>query len=331
MTTAMGGRLRGFAILVVLAAAGALSAACAPAVPQGPAPGTPGGCPMFPSDSFWHASVDSLPVHPSSSQWVNSVGSTTGFHMDFGSGMWAGGPIGIPFATVGAGQPGVGVSFAYASESDPAPYPLPWDAPVEGGQGATGDRHVIVVDNSTCTLHEVFHAHRGATPSTPWTAGSGARWDLRSNALRPAGWTSADAAGLAILPGLVTYEEVASGDIDHPIRFTAPRTQKSYIWPARHHASSSTDPGRPPMGAWFRLKEPVDISGFSPHARVIAQAMKDHGIILADNGSSWFVSGAPDPRWDNGVLHELDVLTGDSMEAVDASSLMVHPDSGQIG
>lgn len=314
----------------VLAVAGSLVVACVPAVPPGPSPGTPGGCPMFPADSFWHATVSGLPVHPRSAEWVASIGVGAGFHMDFGSGTWAGGPIGIPFTTVGAGQPGVGVSFTYGSESDPPPYPLPWDAPVEGGQAAAGDRHVIVVDNSTCTLHELFDARRGVTPNAPWTAGSGARWNLRSNDLRPAGWTSADAAGLAILPGLVTYDEVVSGDIDHPIRFTAPRTQKAYVWPARHHASSSTDPARPPMGAWFRLKDSVDISGFSPHARVIAQAMKDHGIILADNGSSWFLSGVPDERWANDVLHELDALDGSQMEAVDASSLMVHPDSGRI-
>lgn len=313
-----------------VAAIAFVAAACAPPSPGGPGPGTPGGCPMFPSDSFWHADVSDLPVHPRSSQWVASIGAGAEFHADFGSGTWAGGPIGIPFTTVGAGQPGVQVDFSYGAESDPAPYPLPWDSPVEGGQQATGDRHVIVVDNSTCTLHELFDAHRGAGPAAAWNAGSGARWDLRSNALRPSGWTSADAAGLAILPGLVTYEEVVSGDIDHPIRFTAPRTQKAYLWPARHHASSSTDPTRPPMGAWFRLKASVDIGGFSPHARVIAQAMKDHGIILADNGSSWFISGVPDPRWDNDVLHELDALTGAHMEAVDASGLMVHPDSGQV-
>jgi hypothetical protein len=250
--------------------------------------------------------------------------------MDFGSGTWDGGPIGIPYTTVGAGQAKVPVSFDYADESDPGPYPLPFDAPVEGGASATGDRHVLVVDSSNCHLYEVYDAHRGASPIAAWSAGSGAVYDLRSNALRPAGWTSADAAGLAVLPGLVRYDEVASGHIDHAIRFTAPLTQNTFVWPARHEASSSSDANRPPMGAWFRLRADYPTAGLSHDALVIVEAMKLHGVILADNGSSWYMSGSPDERWDNDVLHQLDRLSGSDMAAVDASSLMVDAGSGQI-
>jgi hypothetical protein len=281
---------------------------------------------MFPADSYWHRDVSSLPVSSSSAAWVASIGSASRFHMDFGSGTWDGGPIGIPWTSAGPGQPLVPVTFDYDDESDPGPYPIPSDAPIEGGPAADGDRHVLVVDTATCRLHELYDAHPAGAG---WHAGSGAVWDLRSNALRPAGWTSADAAGLPILPGLVRYEEVAAGRIDHAIRFTAPRTQRSYIWPARHQAGSSTDPALPPMGAWFRLRADFDVNRFTGAARVIAQAMKTYGIILADNGSSWYVSGSPDERWNNDELHQLDVLRGSDMQALDTSVLMVSPNSGQ--
>ena len=219
----------------------------------------------------------------------------------------------------------VPVRFDYADESDPGPYPIPADAPVEHGS----DHHVLVVDRAR--LRALRDVRRAAPqPDGSWTAGSGARWDLRSNALRPAGWTSADAAGLPILAGLVRYEEVAAGRIDHAIRFTAPRTQRAALWPARHVASSSTDPDLPPMGAWFRLRADYDTSWMHPQARVIAEALKTHGMILADNGSSWYLSGAPDERWDNDGLRDLLAITGADLAAVDASSLMVHPDSGQV-
>ena len=285
---------------------------------------------MMPADSFWHARVDALPTNSRSSAWVATIGSTKHFHMDFGSGLWDGGPIGIPYTTVGAGQAKVPITFDYADESDAGPYPLPYDAPVEGGQASSGDRHVLVVDTAACRLYETYDAHRGNGPAAPWSAGSGAVYDLRSDALRPAGWTSADAAGLAILPGLVRYDEVASGHIDHAIRFTAPQTQKAYIWPARHQASSSTDVNRPPMGAWFRLRADFDTSGLAHDARVIADAMKTYGLILADNGSSWYVSGAPDERWDNDVLHQLDRITGSDMTAVDSALLMADANSARI-
>lgn len=279
---------------------------------------------MFPADNVWHADVSGLALNGSSSAWVSSIGAGSHVHADFGSGEWGGGPIGIPSITVGAGQPLVPVTFDYNDESDAGPYPIPSNAPIEGGPAANGDRHVIVVDSAACKLYEVYDAHP-ASPS--WSAGSGAVWDLNSNALRPAGWTSADAAGLPILPGLVRYDEVAAGRIDHAIRFTAPRTQRAFIWPARHQAGSSNDPSLPPMGAWFRLRADYDTSRLGPEAKVIAQAMKTHGIILADNGSSWYLSGSPDERWNNDDLHTLDPIKGSDFVAVDSTSMMISADS----
>ena len=276
-----------------------------------PSPGL-GGCPLFPPDSYWHRDVSGLPTHPSSAAWIATSGAGKKFHADFGSGLWDGGPIGIPYTTVAAGQPLVPITFDYDDESDPGPYPLPPDAPIEGGANSDGDRHVLVVDTSSCHLYEVYAAHPGAT----WHAGSGAAWDLRSNARRPDGWTSADAAGLPILPGLVRYDEVAAGRIDHAIRVTVPVTQRSYVWPASHQAGSTNSASAPPMGAWFRLKASVDVNRFTGAARVIAIAMQRYGMIVADNGSAWYFSGAPDPRWDNDNLHQLDVLTGADLEAV---------------
>jgi hypothetical protein len=283
------------------------------------------GCPMFPESNIWNIPVNNLPVHARSDQWVNTIGRNTGFHMDFGSGLWAGGPIGIPYNVVGSGTPKLPVSFYYPSESDAGPYPIPSSPLIEHGS----DHHILIVDNSTCTLYELFDAsyYGGA-----WHAGSGAIWNLNSNALRPDTWTSADAAGLPILAGLVRYDEVASGEIDHAIRFTAQNTN-SYIWPARHLTSGT--PGvltaSPPMGARFRLKASFNISGYPAQMQVVLQAMKTYGIILADNGSNWYISGAPDERWDNDMLHLLDDLTGDDFEAVDTSGLMVDYDSGATG
>lgn len=211
-------------------------------VPTGP---SLAGCPAFPADNVWNARIDSLPVHARSAEYIATIGSDVGLHPDFGSGTWDGGPIGIPFAVVAGSQPLVSVSFEYADESDPGPYPVPPDVPVEGGRSSTGDRHVLIVDRDRCRLYELYAAYPQAGGS--WRAGSGAVFDLRSNALRPATWTSADAAGLPILPGLVRYEEAAAGAIRHAVRFTASRTQKAYVWPARHQASSSTDVARPPM------------------------------------------------------------------------------------
>jgi hypothetical protein len=216
---------------------------------------------------------------------------------------------------------------AYGGESDPGPFPIPGDAPIEGGPDSDGDRHVIVVDRFRCELFELFYAQPG--PGSSWRAASGARYELDSSDLRPDGWTSADAAGLPIFPGLVRYDEVASGRIAHAIRFTAPATQAAHVWPARHDASDDASLSLPPMGQRFRMKAGFDISGFSPQVQVILRAFKEYGIILADNGSAWYVSGAPDSRWDNEVLHELKQIPGSAFEAVDVSSLMIDPDSGR--
>ncbi len=304
-------------VVGVLAAASSAGASSLPGAPL---------CPLFPSDSYWHARVDGLPTDPSSDTYVANAGAASSMHADFGAGLYAGGPIGIPYTTVGGTQPKVPINFEYADESDPGPYPIPADAPIEGGSQSTGDRHVIVVDRDACRDYELY----AATPTqTGWNAGSGAVFDLNSNAMRPRTWTSADAAGLPILPGLVRYDEVASGDIDHAIRITLRRTDRRYVWPARHQAGSA-DPTAAPMGAWLRLKSTVDISRFGPQSRVVLRALQQHGGIVADNGSSWFISGAPDARWDNNDLHGLGGLHGSDFEFVDSSSLITDPDSGRV-
>ena len=285
------------------------------------------GCPVFPADNIWNASVANLPLDQNSSAFINTIGPTRGLHPDFGSGTWDGGPIGIPYNVVDASQTEVNVSFDYADESDPSPYPIPPDALIEGGSQSTGDRHVLVLDRNSCILYELFSAYPQQDGS--WQAGSGSIFHLDSNALRPDGWTSADAAGLPILSGLVRYDEVAAGEIRHALRFTAPQTRSDYVWPARHGASSLTAAQIPPMGQRFRLKAGFDISPFSSPVRVILQAMKTYGLILADNGSAWYISGAPDSRWDNDMLvSELAQVKGSDFEAVDVSSLMVDSDSG---
>ena len=220
---------------------------------------------MTPADSFWHADVSTLPVHAQSATWISSIGSTAGLKADFGAGQWNGGPIGIPYTTVPGTQPRVPVSFTYDDESDAGPYPVPPNAPIEGGPSSTGDRHVLVVDRDACRLWELYSAYPQSGGSS-WAAGSGATWDLNSNAMRPLGWTSGDAAGLPILPGLVRRDEVAAGEIDHVIRFTAPRTANAYVWPASHKAATG-GASDPPMGAWFRLKASYDISRFSARTR----------------------------------------------------------------
>ena len=278
-------------------------------------------CPMFPANNIWNARVDSLPPHPMSDAWIDSIGSDESFHMDFGSGEWDGGPIGIPFNMVsGSAVPKYTHDFYYPEESDTGPYPIPDNPMMEFGS----DHHILVIDTETCTLYEIYDA---SFDNGQWSSGSGAIWDLNSNALRPDTWTSADAAGLPILPGLVRYDEVIAGEIKHALRFTVEDTA-GYIWPARHLTSDPQE-GVPPMGARFRLKADYDISGFPLEMQVILQAMKMYGIILADNGSNWYVSGAPDERWDNDMLHLLDDLTGNDFEAVDTSVLMVDVDSGE--
>ncbi len=286
----------------------------------------------MPTDSIWNARVDGLPLDPASATYVATIGANANVHPDFGSGEWppgSGSPIGIPLVVVPASQPAVPVSFLYADESDPGPYPIPPDAPIEGGPAGTGDRHVLVLESGSCSLSEMFYSFP-VNGGASWTADSGAVFDLGSYALRPETWTSADAAGLPIVPGLVRYEEVEAGAIEHALRFTAPQTRRAYVWPARHFASSLTGPEYPPMGQRFRLRADFDLTGFSPRIQVILRALQVYGMMLADNGSAWFLSGAPDERWDNDELRELRALTGSDFEAVDVSSLMVDPDSSQI-
>jgi hypothetical protein len=277
-------------------------------------------CPVFPANNPWNQRVERLPVAKNSAAIIASIGLNDPVHPDFGSGLYNGEPIGIPFAVVGSNTRKVPVRFQYASESDKGPYPLPRGVPIEGGYGSTGDRHVIVVDRDTCTDYELFAAypHDGGRR---WTAGSGAIFDLRSNRLRPAGWTSADAAGLPILPGLARYDEVAAGSIDHALRFTAPCTAPRYVYPARHEASTCHGENLPPMGLRVRLKASVNISRLPYQARVVAEALKRYGMILADNGSPWYISGAPNKGWNNDALHLLDRLTGTDFQVVDTSSL----------
>jgi hypothetical protein len=284
------------------------------------------GCGVFPADNIWNTPVDTLPVAAGSSTWVATIGASRTLFCDFGSGVFNGGPIGIPFVTVSGSQPKFPASFLYQDESDAGPYAVPLDAPIEGGSQSDGDRHAIAVDRDNCVLYELYRAFPLAGR---WQADSGAIFDLKSHKLRPAGWTSADAAGLPILPGLVRYDEVLAGEITHAIRFTVPQTRRAYVWPARHFASSLTDARYPPMGQRFRLRASFDTSGFSAENRVILRALQKYGMMLADNGSAWFISGAPDERWNNDRLRELRRVLGSDFEAVDVSSLMIDPDSGQ--
>jgi hypothetical protein len=278
------------------------------------------GCPVFPASSVWNQPVNTLPVAADSAQLIASIGLTASVHADFGSGLYDGQSIGIPYVVVnGKTTPKSRVKFDYADESDKGPYPIPSNVPIEGYPSpGNGDRHAIVVDRSTCKLYELYALRRAGSG---WAAGSGAIWNLRSNVLRPAGWTSADAAGLPILPGLALWPQVAAGQIDHALRFTASRTRNAFIYPARHEASSSSDPSLPPMGLRVRLKAGVDISKLPPQARIVAQAMKTYGLILADNGSPWYISGAPNAHWSNDQLHALGSLNGSDFEVVDTSNL----------
>jgi hypothetical protein len=305
------------AVAVLAAACGAPGGGSVNPPPAGSGGGTANGplgsCTVFPASSPWNQDVTTLPVSARSSAYVASVlsGGNTHLHADFGGD----GEYGIPYVTVAGGQPRVPITFtAYGDESDPGPYPVPLDAPVEGGAASDGDRHVVAVDRDACRLYELYRAFPNGRG---WSADSGAVFDLRSNALRPLGWTSADAAGLPIFPGLVRYDEVARGHIDHALRFTVSRTQRGYVLPATHFASSSTDPNLPPMGLRFRLKASFDRSAFHGQARVVLDALRRYGMIVADNGSNWFVSGAADPRWDDDDLNQLKSVPGSAFEVVD--------------
>jgi hypothetical protein len=281
-----------------------------------PAPRLPGApkCALFPASSPWNRRVDALPVVADSATLIASIGLGEHVYADFGSGTYEGSPIGIPYNVVSSKQARSRVTFEYADESDKGPYPIPARPRIEGGS----DHHILIVDKDACRLYELGGARRSAAG---WQAWAGAIWSLKSNKLRPETWTSADAAGLPILPGLARYDEVARGAIPHALRFTVERTRRAYVWPARHYASSATDPSLPPMGLRVRLKASFDTSGFPRQARIVLEALKRYGMILADNGSNWFVSGAPDSRWSNDDLHSLHRVTGEAFEVVDASAL----------
>jgi hypothetical protein len=284
-------------------------------------------CTIFPADNVWHKNIATLPLSVRSAKFVRSVGATRPLHPDFGSGTIDGAPFGMPITAVTHSAAAVHIKIGYADESSRGPYRIPATARVEGGNNSTGDRHVIVWDKAACVAYELWNATRHSDGS--WTAGSGAIFNLRSNALRTSGWTSADAAGLPIIAGLVRYDEVAAGRINHAIRMTVPRTDRSFIWPARHFAASRRDLSLPPMGLRFRLKKSVDITKMPQQARVVAQALKSYGAIVADNGSSWFISGTQDPRWDNDQLNALKALKGSDFVAVSERSLQVSANSAR--
>ena len=301
-------------------------AACGRSGMEPGAPGSPPPLPsrsVFPADNPWNRDISQDPVDPASDSLIASCGATRELHPDFGT-VYDGAPWGIPFLTVPGSQARVPVSFDYADESDPGPYPIPPLAPIEGGPSSTGDRHVLVVDVDHWVLYELFDAHP-VNGGASWTAGSGAVFDLSSNALRPAGWTSADAAGLPIFPGLVRYDEVAAGAITHALRFTCPVTREAYVPPARHWASSQTSANLPPMGMRVRLKAGVDISAFPADVQVILTALKRYGMMLADNGGAFFVSGAPDPRWNDADINLMKRLHGSDFEVVQMAGLVAGP------
>ena len=278
--------------------------------------------PIFPPSSAWNTDIAGYPVHGNSANLIGSIGNDTGLHADFGT-VWNGAPNGIPFTVVNGGQAKMKIVFSYDEESDPGPYPIPDNAPIEGGPYAAGDRHVIVIDRDNHLLYELFAAY---PHHAYWTAGSGAVWDLNGiDRQRELGWTSADAAGLPIFPGLVRYDEAASGEIKHALRFTVNDTRRAFIAPASHYASNSDDVNLPPMGLRVRLKAAFDISSFSPMNQAILTAMKKYGMIVADNGADWFVSGAPDRRWDDDDLHDLGRVHGGDFEAVDTGPIELPP------
>jgi hypothetical protein len=302
-------RLLPLVCLAVLLGGSSAEALRMPAAPR---------CTVFPKSNPWNRRVDRLPVAVNSAEIIRSIGAERALHPDFGSGLWEGAPIGIPITVVGRRTPKSRVLFEYADESDRGPYPIPRGVPIEGGYRSDGDRHALIVDRDACKLYELYALYpRGRG----WRAGSGAIWSLRSNRLRPAGWTSADAAGLPILPGLARYDEVRRGVIDHALRFTVRRTRRAYVYPARHFASNSDDPSLPPMGLRVRLKASFDLSGYPRQARVVLTALKRYGMLVADNGSDWYITGSPNPAWRNDDLRTLGRVKGSEFEVVDTSTL----------
>ena len=275
------------------------------------------GCPIFPADNALNEEVAGLPESPSSQAYVESIGLSAHLHPDFGTNP----AYGIPYMVVGEDQPKVPVKFTkYKRESDPGPYPAPLGAPIEGGgKRGHGDKHVLVFQEGTCMLYELYKA---VQKGEGWKAAGGARFNLRSDALRPEGWTSADAAGLPIFPLLARYPEVAAGHIDHALRVTVPASQRGYIHPATHYASSSSDPDLPPMGLRLRLKASYSLEGFTGQALIIMEALKRYGLIVADNGSPWYITGAPSPSWNEDSLQQLKQVPGSAFEAVESGPII---------
>ncbi len=311
-----------------LAAAAMLSPALAADKPTvRPVPGT--DCPTFPADSWFHADISGLPVHKKSAAWMKNMSSDRNLHPDFGPSYGEQKvPYGIPITVVDGRHPKVKVRFRYASQSDRVRYPLGDDTKVEGGQYKSGDRHTVVIDRDTCRLYETWATARDGKK---WSAGSGAVWDLESYDLRPDGWTSADAAGLPIMPLLLRWDLVRKGKVDHAIRFTTDVTDRSYLWPARHQAGSVNDPDYPPMGARFRLKKGYAIEGsLRADTKAVLEAMKRYGLVLADNGSPWYFQGTADKNWPKGLIEELKQIPASAFEAVDTSSLMISEDSMRV-
>ncbi len=280
---------------------------------------------MFPADSIWHADVSGLPLHDRSAAWLSHMSTGVDLHPDFGPSFGDGPNYGIPVTVVGSDHARKKVTFRYAGQSDKVRYPLGADTRIEGGRGSDGDKHAVIVDKDACRLYETWLTQQR---SDGWHAGSGAVWDLDSNALRPDGWTSADAAGLPILPGLLRWKEVRDGEVDHAIRFTTDVTSTHHLWPARHDAGSHASLDFPPMGAWFRLKDSYDASSLGARAQVVVEAMKTHGLVLADNGSPWFFQGEQNAHWPIGLIEDLKEIPADQFEAVDVSGLTVDADSG---
>jgi hypothetical protein len=319
--------------LGTLALAIALSA-CAAGGPEGSAAETEraaapvAGCPFLPVDNWWHADISDLPVHSRSPQWLRRMSPGDDLHPDFGPSYGDGPNYGIPVTVVDGDHRKVRVRFDYADESDRVRYPLGRDTRIEGGRGSDGDRHAIIVDRDSCRLYETWATR---VRDGRWRAGSGAVWSLRSNKLRPDGWTSADAAGLPILPGLLRWPEVRDDTIDHAIRFTTDRTSRWHLWPARHDAGSYDSHRYPPMGARFRLDAGFDLTGYGRYARRVIRAMQTYGLVLADNGSAWFFQGEQHRRWPEGLIEDLKQIPADAFKAVDTSSLQVDPDSGAVG
>lgn len=300
-------------------------AGAADAIASKTLPGT--SCAVFPADNYWHADVSKLPVDSHSAQWLSHMSPDSHLHPDFGPSFGAQPvPYGLPYTVVAHSHPRVRVHFTYASESDNVGYPLGSDSKIEGGSRASGDRHVLIVDRGTCRLFELYDVHHA---NGRWTAGSGATWSLTSDKLRPAGWTSADAAGLPILAGLLRLDEVKSGHVDHAIRFTTDITDTKYIWPARHEAGSVSDASYPPMGARFRLKASFPISSYRSDTQVVLRAMKRYGLVLADNGSPWYFQGTSEQGWPNAMLDELKTIPARAFQAVDTSSLEVSGSSAR--